>query len=84
MWLGCAQPWRAVGFYHGLTRLNISGLSINSSLLKCSTYCSNMDTIFDTPAVDLLDYGNDDGPVYYWMDEDETLEDELAPTPAYF
>ena len=43
-----------------------------------------MDTIFDTPAVDLLDYGNDDGPVYYWMDEDERLEDELSPTPAYF
>lgn len=41
-----------------------------------------MDTIFDTPAVDLI--GDNDGtPVYYWL-EDEYDQEEYDLTPAYF
>ena len=44
-----------------------------------------MDLIFDTPAVDLLDYGNNDGPVYYWLDEDiSDTEEYLDDRVAYF
>ena len=45
-----------------------------------------MDLIFDTPAIDLYDYGQDDGMrdcAYYWQEETSFLE-ELSPTPAYF
>lgn len=43
-----------------------------------------MDTIFDTPAIDLIDYGCDDHlPTYYWL-ENEEAEDEFSPVPAYF
>ena len=41
-----------------------------------------MDTIFDTPAVDLI--GDDDQtPTYYWMECDEQ-EGDYSLTPAYF
>ena len=44
-----------------------------------------MDLIFDTPAVDLLDYGNNDGPVYYWLDEEcSDTEEYLDDRPAFF
>ena len=43
-----------------------------------------MDLIFDTPAVDLLDYGNDDGPVYYWLDEDSSDAEEYTDQRVSF
>lgn len=45
-----------------------------------------MDLIFDTPAIDLLDYGQDDGmesTAYFWQTE-ELDSDEFNITPAYF
>ena len=47
---------------------------------------STMDLIFDTPAIDLLDYGQDDGmesTAYFWQTE-ELDSDEFNITPAYF
>ena len=44
-----------------------------------------MDNFFDTPAVDLLDYGQDDNMgnhAYYWQVEDEDGYESCAP--AYF
>ena len=48
-----------------------------------------MDNFFDTPAIDLIDYGQDDGMgscAYYWqVDEDEYDNDGCPmPTPSYF
>ena len=48
-----------------------------------------MDNLYDTPAIDMLDYGQDDGMgscAYYWqVDEDEYDTDGcLLPTPSYF
>ena len=39
-----------------------------------------MDLIFDTPAIDLLTYGDDNTPVYYWLEapSDEDSDDNIA------
>lgn len=43
------------------------------------------DLFYDTPAIDLLDYGNDDGPVYYWMEEDSSdLQEYYDDRVAFF
>ena len=42
-----------------------------------------MDTFFDTPAVDLLDYG-EAYDLYYWSDDEKfTLEDEIMPDATW-
>ena len=44
-----------------------------------------MDLIFDSPAIDLLSYEDDDhAPVYYWQEDEPQLSDDYAPQPAFF
>jgi len=47
-----------------------------------------MENIFDTPAIDLYDYGQNDSygcTAYYWQEDDQSVLTEYCdPTPAYF
>ena len=42
-----------------------------------------MDTIFDTPAVDLISYDDTPTALYYWMEGDLVLDDEVPLYQQY-
>lgn len=43
-----------------------------------------MDTIFDSPAIDLITYDDRDTlPLYYWMEGDLELDDEIPMYQQY-
>ena len=42
-----------------------------------------MDTIFDTPAVDLISYDETPTALYYWMEGDLVLDDEVPLYQQY-
>ena len=41
-----------------------------------------METIYETPLIDLLSYGDDDTPLYYWLESPSDEDDQY--NIAYF
>lgn len=69
-------------------QLHVTLLPANAGFIFfCSFFKITMENLYDTPAIDLLDYGQDDGMgscAYYWQVEDDTYDNDGVPTPAYF
>ena len=42
-----------------------------------------MDTIFDSPDVDLLAYG-EPLPIYYWLEPEDTYQEPVTDVPEWY